>query len=83
MEPAALTRVFRPFEQADTSIAQLFGCLGLGLAIFKAVVEVHGGTIQAVSSGSGQGATFTVRLPLVLTTNPASPAERLETVRSG
>ena len=65
MEPAALARVFRPFEQADTSIAQLFGGLGLGLAISKASVEAHGGTIHAASDGPGRGATFTVRLPLV------------------
>ncbi len=76
MEPAALARVFHPFEQADTSIAQLFGGLGLGLAIAKASVEAHGGTIHAASSGPGRGAIFTVRLPLVSPTGSAGTPDR-------
>jgi signal transduction histidine kinase len=55
--------VFEPFRQADTSLAGRHGGLGLGLAISKQLVELHGGTIQASSAGIGQGATFTIRLP--------------------
>ena len=64
LEPAALGRIFNAFEQADRSITKKFGGLGLGLTISKAMVELHGGTISAQSSGKGKGATFTVRLPL-------------------
>ena len=61
----ALGRIFLAFEQAERSFARRFGGLGLGLAISKALVELHGGTIQAHSEGMGKGATFTVRLPLI------------------
>jgi len=55
--------VFEPFRQADARLARGHGGLGLGLAISKQLVELHGGTIQATSAGIGQGATFIVRLP--------------------
>ncbi len=64
MAAGTLEKVFQPFEQADPSIAQQFGGLGLGLAIVKASVDAHGGTIRAASVGPGQGATFTVTLPV-------------------
>ncbi len=64
MEAKALERIFDPFEQASVSITREFGGLGLGLAIAKATVEAHGGTLLASSPGPGQGATFTVSLPL-------------------
>jgi PAS domain S-box-containing protein len=57
-----LPRIFDAFEQGDARTTLLFGGLGLGLAIAKAVVEMHGGTIIADSDGRGQGATFSVRL---------------------
>jgi signal transduction histidine kinase len=60
----AAERIFEPFIQADQLITQRFGGLGLGLAISKAMVEAHGGTIRGISLGSGKGATFTVSLPL-------------------
>ena len=60
----ALPRLFNAFEQAERFITQQFGGLGLGLAISKALVEVHGGSIKGHSEGKGQGATFRVRLPL-------------------
>lgn len=62
--PDILPRIFGAFEQGDRSITQQFGGLGLGLAITKAIVEAHGGTITAASEGLDQGSLFTVRLPI-------------------
>ena len=73
----ALPRLFNAFEQAERFITQQFGGLGLGLAISKALVEVHGGSIEGHSDGKGQGATFRVRLPLaapLCTLRPSSAA---------
>jgi two-component system CheB/CheR fusion protein len=63
IEPEMLPRVFDAFEQADRHITRRFGGLGLGLAVTKAIVELHGGSLTASSAGCGHGATFTVRLP--------------------
>jgi CheY-like chemotaxis protein len=60
-----LPRVFDAFEQGEQRMTRQFGGLGLGLAIAKAVVEMHGGMIGAASAGPGRGATFTVRLNTV------------------
>jgi len=60
-----LPYVFDYFRQADGSITRTQGGLGLGLAIVRHLVEMHGGTITADSPGEGQGATFTLRLPLL------------------
>jgi len=65
IEQEALTRVFNAFEQEERSITRQFGGLGLGLAISKALLEMHGGTIEAQSEGRNKGATFRIRLPLV------------------
>src|ERR1700722_12916748 len=59
-----LPHVFVRFSQKDTSTTRVFGGLGLGLAICKQLVELHGGVITAASEGEGSGATFTVQLPL-------------------
>jgi PAS domain S-box-containing protein len=65
--PAAfLPRVFERFSQKDSSTHREYGGLGLGLAISKQLVDLHGGTIQAKSMGEGQGATFVVILPLIM-----------------
>jgi len=61
---AVLPTVFDAFGQTDEWITREFGGLGLGLAIAKAVVEAHGGTVEATSGGRDQGATFTVELPM-------------------
>jgi signal transduction histidine kinase len=59
-----LPHVFDRFRQADSSYTRRHSGLGLGLAIASHLVELHGGTIEAHSSGEGQGSTFTVRIPL-------------------
>jgi hypothetical protein len=59
-----LPHVFDRFSQRDSSTTRTFGGLGLGLAICKQLVELHGGSIRAASQGENQGATFFVQLPL-------------------
>jgi len=61
-----LPRVFERFSQRDSSTTRAHSGLGLGLAITKQLVELHGGTIRASSAGEGHGATFTVELPISL-----------------
>jgi len=63
IEPEFLPFVFDRFRQADPSSARHYGGLGLGLSLVKYLVELHGGTITAVSEGLGRGATFIVTLP--------------------
>jgi PAS domain S-box-containing protein len=61
--PEFLPHVFEPFRQADGGFSREFGGLGLGLAICRQLIDLHGGNLTVDSAGSGQGATFTVRLP--------------------
>lgn len=74
--PDFLPHIFESFRQEDASTTRNFGGLGIGLAIVRYLVESHGGTIWADSPGQGQGATFTVQLPLLATerTQPDTPA---------
>jgi PAS domain S-box-containing protein len=65
ISPDFLPHVFDYFRQADSKTTRKFGGLGLGLAIVRYLVELHGGTVWAESLGEGQGATFIVRLPLL------------------
>jgi CheY-like chemotaxis protein len=71
--PEMLPRLFNAFEQGENATTRQFGGLGLGLAIAKAVVELHGGSIRAESDGLGRGAEFIVRIPLS-SVAPAAPA---------
>jgi PAS domain S-box-containing protein len=60
-----LPHVFERFRQAEGSMTRTEGGLGLGLSIVKQIVELHGGTVTAVSAGNGKGATFAIRLPVL------------------
>jgi PAS domain S-box-containing protein len=71
MDEATLAGAFEPFRQADQSLDRSRGGLGLGLALVKGLIELHGGHVAAHSGGVGQGAEFTIRLPL---TEPATAA---------
>ena len=65
IKPEFLPYVFDYFRQADSTTTRTYGGLGLGLAIVRHLVELHGGTVKAESPGEGKGATFTVTLPLM------------------
>jgi PAS domain S-box-containing protein len=62
IDPAVLPRIFNAFEQGEQSITRKFGGMGLGLAISKMLMELHGGSLTASSEGVGKGATFTVEI---------------------
>jgi len=64
IEPEFLPHVFERFRQADSSTTRRVGGLGLGLAIVRQLVELHGGQVDAISAGPGAGSTFTLTLPI-------------------
>jgi len=81
IESEQMDRIFNAFEQGQSSITRRFGGLGLGLAISKAMVHAHGGTIKAESGGKNRGATFivtlaTVAAPAVVAAAPESKGPR-------
>jgi signal transduction histidine kinase/ActR/RegA family two-component response regulator len=92
IETDFLPYVFDRFRQADASSTRRYGGLGLGLAIARNLVELHGGSVRAESEGPGRGATFTVRLPTraeedepeprwMRETDPGAPPSRLDGIR--
>jgi CheY-like chemotaxis protein len=76
VDPGLLPQLFQPFMQGDRTLDRTGGGLGLGLALVKGLVELHGGSVSAHSSGRGAGAEFSVRLPLA----PAEAAALAERV---
>ena len=70
--PEMLPRVFEPFVQADTTLERSRGGLGLGLAMVKGLIEMHGGRVHAASAGLGAGTELTLQLPLERAARPAS-----------
>jgi signal transduction histidine kinase/DNA-binding response OmpR family regulator len=64
--PGVLPHVFERFHQADSTSTRQHAGLGLGLALVRHLVELHGGTVEASSGGEGQGSTFTVKLPVAI-----------------
>lgn len=73
IEPEFLPYIFERFSQADNSYTRKVGGLGLGLAIVRHLVEIHGGSVGVASEGAGRGTSFTIKLP-VLTAAQANPA---------
>ncbi len=81
INPNFMPYVFERFLQADSTTTRVHGGLGLGLAIVRHLVELHGGTVHVASEGEGKGATFTVQLPIqeslvdaeTLTCTPSTP----------
>jgi CheY-like chemotaxis protein len=76
VDPALLQQLFQPFMQGDRSLDRTGGGLGLGLALVKKLVELHGGSVRAESGGRGAGAEFIVRLPLA-DGGPTTPAREM------
>src|SRR5205823_4261353 len=77
IKPEFLPYVFDRFSQADTTSKRKYGGLGLGLAIVRHLVELHGGTVRADSPGEGEGATFVVTLPIRAVREEKSDIERM------
>ncbi|MET0291478.1 MAG: ATP-binding protein, partial [Steroidobacteraceae bacterium] len=75
IESTELSGVFTMFSQVTAAHERSEGGLGIGLALTRGLVQLHGGTIEAASQGSGQGAEFTARLPIVTSTQVAAPRE--------
>ncbi len=76
--PEFLPHVFDRFRQADATTTRAFGGLGLGLAIVRELVELHGGTVRAESEGKDLGSTFTVSLPMMARRNAVSDPENAQ-----
>ncbi len=79
INPEFLPFIFERFRQADTTSTRKQKGLGLGLAIARQIVQLHGGTIEASSAGEGRGSTFTVKLPLLASASPVVSPTALRT----
>ncbi|XGV98011.1 MAG: PAS domain S-box protein [Leptolyngbya sp. BL-A-14] len=77
ISPEFLPYVFERLQQADSTTTRLYGGLGLGLAIVRHLVELHGGRVQAASAGDGKGATFMVNLPITIFRPEPTDIERV------
>lgn len=83
IEAAMLPHVFDVFRQAEQGLDHSRGGLGIGLALVKGLVELHGGEVHASSGGLGRGATFTLRLPIERVVAPAAPLPSPATLSDG
>ncbi|HEX8370627.1 MAG TPA: CHASE domain-containing protein [Pyrinomonadaceae bacterium] len=72
INPKFLPHIFEGFRQADSSSTRQFGGLGLGLAISRHIIELHGGSIKAESAGEGKGSVFTIKIPVSKAANHSS-----------
>jgi signal transduction histidine kinase/CheY-like chemotaxis protein len=75
IEPAIAERIFEAFVQGPQDVSRAKGGIGLGLTLVKRLVEMHAGTVEVFSEGTGKGARFTVRLPLVAGATPGSATQ--------
>jgi PAS domain S-box-containing protein len=85
INPESMPRIFNAFEQGERSRTRTYGGLGLGLAISRAIIELHGGIISARSAGEGRGATMSIRLrtaPAVVADAQAQPHQPTATARA-
>lgn len=82
IEPNLLPHVFERFRQGDGSSHRAFGGLGLGLAIVRQLMELHGGTVRAESAGAGCGSTFTLRFPIAALTASRDQIGRVDDTSS-
>jgi PAS domain S-box-containing protein len=78
MSPESLERIFEMFSQAEGASARSDGGLGIGLALVRGLVDLHGGTVEAMSEGPGRGSKFMVRLPLAASAPAAAGATENE-----
>ena len=82
IESRILERLFQPFGQAPQAIDRSSGGLGLGLALVKGLIELHGGTVQAASEGIGKGSEFSFRVPIEKVFTGELPSQKVEPQRS-
>lgn len=78
INPKFLPHIFEGFRQADSSSTRQFGGLGLGLAISRHIIELHGGSIEAESAGEGKGSVFIIKIPVSKDGEPASALSSID-----